>query len=565
MMFTINNLPIRIKLIGNSIILLILLAISSGYAWYSINKIGGELKSIAEQDLPLTQKLTKLTEYQLGQAILLERAIRHGQLIPIDDNAETLFKGEVKAFEATGKKFLDMLLETQEFARKAIEMAHTSEEAQEFAHVLQVLKEIDAGHAKFTQQSNHTYSLIDNGKFEEVDAIAEKLELEVDELNTIMEEILEEVENFTLKASQRAELHEHQAIKLLTIITLLSLFVGAVFSWLLSKNMSVRIQRTAASLDVIANGDLTREVSIDGRDEIGQLQLSMKNTQDRLLEMISSIKATTFQLSSTAEEVSEVMSQTSNNIQDQQRETGLISTSIAEMSSAIREVSNSVVDVSTATNQANTEAENGMNIVEDTVNGIQTLASKIENTSDAIARVQKDSENINTVLDVIKGIAEQTNLLALNAAIEAARAGEQGRGFAVVADEVRTLAGRTQDSTAEINQIIEQLHSGASHSAKAMEESREQTLAVVEKASIADKSLKNIAQSVFKIDEMSTQIATAAEQQSTVSENMKGSIGHINEMATHNATSAQETSKAGLDLARIAADLQSMVEKFQVK
>ncbi len=320
-----------------------------------------------------------------------------------------------------------------------------------------------------------------------------------------------------------------------------------------------------AELQRVADGDLTSSIEVSRKDEIGDLMHGIQSMQQQLREMISKIGATTHQLSTTAEEVSEVMKESSSSIQDQQSETEQISTAMNEMNCAVQEVSKNVAQASTAANGANVETENGRKIVEDAVTGIRQLATQIESTAEVISQVEQNSENINTVLDVIKGIAEQTNLLALNAAIEAARAGEQGRGFAVVADEVRTLAGRTQESTAEINQIIEDLQSGAGQAVQAMNQNLEQTRTVVEKATLAGASLTTIATSVAQIDDMSTQIATAAEQQTAVAENMNNSIDHISDMAATTATSAKQTSQTGLDLAQIATDLQGLVDQFCLK
>jgi methyl-accepting chemotaxis protein len=236
-----------------------------------------------------------------------------------------------------------------------------------------------------------------------------------------------------------------------------------------------------------------------------------------------------------------------------------------QMSIAVADVSGSVNSAVESTNKATSEAEHGKDLVKSTVEGIQRLANQVEENALVSDELEQDSQNIFTVLDVIKSIAEQTNLLALNAAIEAARAGEQGRGFAVVADEVRTLAGRTQDSTEEINQIIDKLQIGAQKVTASMRVSKQQTEEVVSKATQAGASLDQIASSVAQIDEQSTQIATAAEQQNAVAQNMNDNIHQVNESAMHNAASVEETTVAGQEIARIAEELSAMIDHFKVR
>jgi len=343
------------------------------------------------------------------------------------------------------------------------------------------------------------------------------------------------------------------------LITIGSLIIlsGIVFVYLIMARALRCLPLVVAEIERIADGDLTSTIEITRQDEFGSLMIGIQGMQKRLLEMVSQIESTTSQLSTASEEVSVVMSQTSANIQEQQLETEQIATAINEMGRAVSDVADKVVKTSSAANGANIETANGQKVVDETVKGVQNLAQQIETTANVIAEVEQNSENINTVLDVVKGIAEQTNLLALNAA----RAGEQGRGFAVVADEVRTLAGRTQESTEEINQIIEKLQSGSHKAVDSMNLSREQSRNVVEQAGMAGSSLSTIASSVSQIDDMSTQIATAAEQQSAVADNMNSNIDRIKDMAASNASSSHQTSQAGLDL---ASELQGLVDHFQV-
>ncbi len=234
-----------------------------------------------------------------------------------------------------------------------------------------------------------------------------------------------------------------------------------------------------------------------------------------------------------------------------------------EMTASAQEVSNNINQAAAAANQAKQTGDAGTEVVEAAISEMQRLAGQIEETAAVILRLNDDSGEISDILSVITGVAEQTNLLALNAAIEAARAGEQGRGFAVVADEVRTLAGRTQASTQQIQETTEKLQGGSQSAVEAIEKSQKQATVAVERARKAGESLRSIALSVTDINDMNTQIASASEEQSSVSESISHSLEDIDSKTQQTTKGVEKTSSAALDVATIAGELQTAVAQFQ--
>lgn len=279
---------------------------------------------------------------------------------------------------------------------------------------------------------------------------------------------------------------------------------------------------------------------------------------------IQSSKNTAEHLSSATEKMHSQSDQARQGVSRQQLEIDQIATAINQMTATVQEVARSATDAATAASQADQEANSGKNVVSQTVDSIQTLAMNVEQAADVIQQLEVDTSDIGSVLDVIKGIADQTNLLALNAAIEAARAGEQGRGFAVVADEVRTLASRTQESTEEINTMIEKLQSGAKNAVTAMETGREQARTGVEQALLAGQSLDAITQSVATINDMNTQIASAAEEQSKVAEEINRNVVNISQVADETASNVAQVADQSAELGNLALALNSEVERFKI-
>jgi len=359
-------------------------------------------------------------------------------------------------------------------------------------------------------------------------------------------------------ATDRAKEISTIAIAVAVLLLTAYLFAGLY----LSVNDSVQDMHEASRR--LAAGDLTTRVQIASRDEMGDIANSFNEMAEGFSNTVQHIIASSVQLTTTGEEMAVITAQTSQRIQGQQSQTDQLATAMNEMATTVQEVARHALDAANAATKANNESSQGRQVVNNAVNTINALAEAIGHAGGAIQRVEADSDHIGTVLDVIRSIAEQTNLLALNAAIEAARAGEQGRGFAVVADEVRTLASRTQKSTQEIQQMIESLQAGSKEAVQLMEQSREQTQTGVEQTAKAGDALSSIADEVERINDMNTQIANATEEQSAVAEEINRNVVSISQVTDESAQGAEQTTRTSEELATLATNLQQVVAKFKV-
>ena len=342
------------------------------------------------------------------------------------------------------------------------------------------------------------------------------------------------------------------------LLAIAYLFTGLYFS------VNHGVQQIGTAAKAMAAGDLTARAKLNGKDEMQQIATSFNEMGDKIEGLIRTIIGSANQLASAAEEVSAVSQETSGNIAQQSSETDQVATAMNEMTATVTEVASNAGNAAEAANAANNEAQSGLNIVHSASSTIEQLASEVDNAATVIQGLQQDTDNIGGILSVIKDIADQTNLLALNAAIEAARAGEQGRGFAVVADEVRTLAARTQQSTAEIESMISKLQSGAANAVNTMTQGTNTAQQSVEQAQQAATALEAITAAVATISDMNTMIASAAEEQSATAEEMNKNIVNIHTLAQSNATGAAQTTSASEELAQLAAQLQQLVGQFKI-
>ena len=363
--------------------------------------------------------------------------------------------------------------------------------------------------------------------------------------------------------NKRIDHDVEQEIIEITIVTIVLLVMFYLFAGLYMSIMD-NLQRVGNATQSMADGDLTTRLKIKGNDEMQLIATDFNSMAEKFEALVQQIVSATSQLAAASEEVAVISQESAANLNNQRSETEQVATAMNEMSATVQEVARHAGDASGAAANADNEAKAGNSIVSLASTSIDELAHEVENASGVINQLADDSDKIGTVLDVIKGIAEQTNLLALNAAIEAARAGEQGRGFAVVADEVRTLAGRTQESTQEIEAMIDKLQSGAKNAVTAMESGREKATVGVEQTKQAGEALAAITRAVSTISEMNIQIASAAEEQSATTEEMNKNIININQLADETANSADQSTAASAELSKLASDLQNLVNQFKI-
>ncbi|MGE6194908.1 methyl-accepting chemotaxis protein [Aeromonas media] len=371
-------------------------------------------------------------------------------------------------------------------------------------------------------------------------------------------------------ASRKVVVAAYDSAKLsVTLALLLGLALVICLSVVLTRQIRDPLIMLARQAQRIAGGDLGKgelqewiRGSRFNRDELGQLGSAIDRMQGALADLVSEIAGSVSQLSSAVEEVSAISEQSAKGMASQQSEVSQVATAMNEMQSTVNEVARNTTDAMSAAKDASRTSTQGNQVVRSAIGSIEQVSQQIEQAGTVVSQLEADSASISMVLDVIRGIAEQTNLLALNAAIEAARAGEQGRGFAVVADEVRSLAQRTQASTAEISKMIALLQERTAEAGNAMQLSRQQMQESVGLAREAGGSIDSINGAVTQISDMNTLIATATEEQNAVTEELNRSIVNIHNAADENAQGAQQTAQACVELSKLANNLHHMTQRF---
>jgi len=384
------------------------------------------------------------------------------------------------------------------------------------------------------------------------------------QLEQWLDQLLTESDLLSQYQTQQRDKEADLARTLLLYVTAAALLLGLVAAWVIAGQIVAPLRQALAIANRIADGDLSHDIKATRRDELGQLQRSIGQMTVNLRGLIGGIGDSARQIASAAEQLSAVTEQTRAGVDSQKQETEQVATAMNQMLATSQEVARHAEQASTAAAEADQQASLGDKVVAEAITHIEHLAQEMGRSGQAMQGLQQESQKIGSVLAVIKSVSEQTNLLALNAAIEAARAGEAGRGFAVVADEVRSLAQRTQQSAEEIEELIGGLHRGTQQVADIMDSSRSLTDNSVELTRRAGDALVSITRTVSVIQEMNPQIAAAAEEQTAVAEEINRSVMKVKDVSEQTSAASQETAAATVQLARLGTDLQVLVGKFKV-
>ena len=513
------------------------------FALNQMGKIRGATEDITLRSVPSIRALDDFTQLTLRLRVLSYRLLtnREPEVQQKTLEAFELRNQQIRAAQSAYEKLID-----------------SREERSAYDDYVRLL-------GQYRQIEERMKSLSRNNQIEELRTLLNTELLSNSEaVNAVLTRLLDINNSMANDSNQKAAEQYDSAFELVVALLVLATALTMLFAWLLTRSITLPIAQALDAAENIAEGNLTQPIKVDGDDEAGRLLRAMNKMQEKLRDTLQRISGSATQLASAAEELNAVTDESARGLTQQNNEIEQAATAVNEMTSAVEEVARNAVSTSEASKNATASAGDGRDLVQETVSAIERMSGDVQGTATLIGALAEESRDIGKVLDVIRGLADQTNLLALNAAIEAARAGEAGRGFAVVADEVRALAHRTQQSTSEIERMIGSIQAGTEQAVDSMRNSTERAESTLNIAKGAGMSLDTINSAIIEINERNLVIASAAEEQAQVAREVDRNLVNIRDLSVQSATGASQTSAASSELSRLAVDLNGMVGRFRL-
>jgi len=513
------------------------------FALSQMSKIREAGDEVAQNTVPSIQNLNTLTVAGIRMRVLSYRLLTNREP-DVQDKTIELFASRNKQIN-----------DAQAVFEKLISSPEEQSAYNEFVRLLADYRQIEGRLVSLSRAGN----LAEMTRLLNTESAANS-----DQMNLVLAK-LADINSHQLGVTNKMAADEYSSafswvVGLLIVATILTM----LFAWLLTNSITRPIAAALEAAETIAEGNLTRPIKVDGTDEAGRLLAAMQKMQEKLRDTLMRISGSATQLASAAEELNAVTDESARGLSQQNNEIEQAATAVNEMTSAVEEVARNAVSTSEASKNATASAGDGRDLVQETVNAIERMSGDVQSTAELIGNLAEESRDIGKVLDVIRGLADQTNLLALNAAIEAARAGEAGRGFAVVADEVRALAHRTQQSTSEIERMVGSIQGGTEKAVGSMRNSTERAESTLNIAKGAGLALDTINSAVVEINERNLVIASAAEEQAQVAREVDRNLVNIRDLSAQSSNGAAQTTAASGELTRLAVDLNSMVSRFSL-
>jgi methyl-accepting chemotaxis protein len=565
-MVFIKNLPIGKKILTIVIVLGFLQLITSSFAILKMNDIAAEFSVLYKFAVPLGDRVSKINLLQFEKSAALEKLLAGAK----SGERRKVIKSYIQKIHDTTTESEAIKTEVLAILAKAEEQSLDESVKIDLAVLEEKIQKVDTAQHEYQAYVDNAIKVIKRGgsmnsggylsaeDYKQLTKIEVALYLDLE----VMQKTIDQISKETISEADHVK---DSAFKSLVILVIVVLAIAAVISKYMISGIVPPIVGFMSDLKAIAkNNDLSKRLTVDSKDEIGDMANTMNSFIEKLQRLLADISNYSDDLASSAVETARVSDSANDIVAKQKNETTQVAYAIDGVTSAVEDVTNNAQKASIAANEGANDVEKGRQVVSEIVSSINELNSEITNSMDVIGNVKSNSENIGSVLDVIKSIAEQTNLLALNAAIEAARAGEQGRGFAVVADEVRSLAQKTQDSTAEIENLISTLQQGSDNAVKSMDQNAESIASLVAKTGMATDSLNAISESVNAITDMNSLIAVAAEQQSNVVQEINTNVNNIHQMSEQSAQSSQELLETSSHMSGLSDKLKAAVQQFRL-